>query len=231
MVAPGPQHYQAQVIEVTFCVQGVSGPPCGVPSFTGSTRPPSITPAVRNARMSCSGREPGCPGPPAQVGSRTGASTWPYTPTRPRFQPPPRRDATCGFPALRAPICFMPRLMGPILPGQLSVCRTHAIAVVQLQGVIQPRPTPLLPAEAPLSPSACQMAPDLLLHPIFDVAEALTRVPDCEVVHPAPQLRIDQAHHPLDRLRPVSAEHLLELPYQRRPLFQLRRVMRPHRSA
>ena len=61
---------------------------------------------------------------PAQVGSRTGAPTWPYTPTRPRFQPPPRRDATCGFPALRAPICFMPRLMGPILPGQLSVCRT-----------------------------------------------------------------------------------------------------------
>src|SRR5277367_4955702 len=75
------------------------------------------------------------------------------------------------------------------------------------------------------------MTPDLLLHPIFDVAEALTGVPDREVVHPPPQHWIDQAYHPLNRLRPVSAEHLLELPHQCRPLFELGRVMRPHRSA
>jgi hypothetical protein len=43
--------------------------------------------------------------------------------TMPRFQSPPRRNATCGFPALRAPICFMPRLMRPILLGQLSARR------------------------------------------------------------------------------------------------------------
>src|SRR5260370_41945750 len=42
--------------EVTFCVQGVSGPPCGVPSFTGLTKPFSITPDLRNARMSLSAR-------------------------------------------------------------------------------------------------------------------------------------------------------------------------------
>src|SRR5713101_4787742 len=31
--------------------------------------------------------------------------------------------ATCGFPALRAPICFTPKLMGPILLGRLSARR------------------------------------------------------------------------------------------------------------
>ena len=44
----------------------------------------------------------------------------------PRFQPPPRRNAACGFPALRAPICFASRLMGPITLGQLSArCVAH----------------------------------------------------------------------------------------------------------
>ena len=40
--------------------------------------------------------------------------------TMPRLLSPPRRHAACGFPALRAPICFVPRLMGPILLGRLS---------------------------------------------------------------------------------------------------------------
>ena len=35
---------------------GESGPPCGVPSSTGRTKPSSITPALRNARMSLSTR-------------------------------------------------------------------------------------------------------------------------------------------------------------------------------
>src|SRR5205823_10699 len=78
-----------------------------------------------------------------------------------------------------------------------------------------------------------QMAPDLLLDPIFDVGEALARVPHREVVDPPPQHWIDQAYHLLNRLRPVSAKYLLELPQQRRPLFELGRViiMRPHHSA
>src|SRR5215469_7266095 len=74
-----------------------------------------------------------------------------------------------------------------------------------------------------------QMTPDLLLHPVFDEAEALAGMPHREVVHPPPEHRIDQVYHPLDRLRPVSAEHLFELPHQCRPLLQLRRVMRPPR--
>src|SRR5580704_17899498 len=76
-----------------------------------------------------------------------------------------------------------------------------------------------------------QMAPDLLLHPVFDEAEALAGMPHREVVHPAPEHRIDQVYQPFNRLRPVSAEHLFERPHQRRPLFELGRVMRPHRSA
>jgi hypothetical protein len=42
---------------------------------------------------------------------------------RSTFPAPSTSHATCGFPALRAPICFMPRLMGPIMPGRLSARR------------------------------------------------------------------------------------------------------------
>src|SRR5262252_9981083 len=95
---------------------------------------------------------------------------------------------------------------------------SHSIAVEQPEGVVQPRPIPPLPAEALSFPSMRQMAPDLLLYPIFDVAEALTGMSSGEVVHPPPKHRIDQAYHPVNRLRPVSAKHLLELPQKRRPL-------------
>src|SRR5208283_5588157 len=52
--------------------------------------------------------------------------------------------AACRFPALRAPICFMPRLMGPILLGQLSASVFHPIAAnqprVSLLRRSQPKP-------------------------------------------------------------------------------------------
>src|SRR5450759_2130363 len=41
--------------------------------------------------------------------------------TMPRFQPPPRRTQHADFLALRSPVCFASRLMGPFLPGRLSV--------------------------------------------------------------------------------------------------------------
>src|SRR5215475_15610564 len=151
---------------------------------------------------------------------------------RATFPVPATSHAACGFPALRAPICFIPRLMGPIPLGQLSVSvASHSIAVVQPESVVQPRPIPPLPAEALSFPSMRQMAPDLLLNPIFDVAEALTGVSNREVVHPTPEHRIDQAYHPVNRLRPVSAKHLFELAQKRRSLFELGRIMRPHHSA
>src|SRR5208283_381288 len=108
---------------------------------------------------------------------------------------------------------------------------SHPIAVEQLQRVVQPRPTPPLPTEALLFPGVRHVAPDLFLNPVFDVAEALAGVPDREVVHPPPKHRIDQADDPVNRLRPVSAEHVLDLPQKRRSLFELWRILRPHRSA
>jgi len=42
---------------------------------------------------------------------------------RATFPAPATSNAACGFPALRSPICFRSRLIGPILPGRLSACR------------------------------------------------------------------------------------------------------------
>jgi hypothetical protein len=42
---------------------------------------------------------------------------------RATFPAPSTSNAACGFPALRSPICFTSRLIGPILPGRLSACR------------------------------------------------------------------------------------------------------------
>jgi len=36
------------------------------------------------------------------------------------FPTPATSNAACGFPALRFPVCFMPRVMGPIALGALS---------------------------------------------------------------------------------------------------------------
>src|SRR6202166_5475305 len=42
---------------------------------------------------------------------------------RATFPVPSTSHAPCGFPALRAPICFTPTLMGPILLGRHSARR------------------------------------------------------------------------------------------------------------
>src|SRR5437660_241088 len=47
-----PIHDGPLKAEVTFCVQGVIGPPCGVPSPLASNSPPLSTPALRYPRMS-----------------------------------------------------------------------------------------------------------------------------------------------------------------------------------
>src|SRR5271168_3993660 len=39
---------------------------------------------------------------------------------RATFPAPASSNAACGFPALRSPVCFASRIMGPILPEQLS---------------------------------------------------------------------------------------------------------------
>src|SRR5271157_805536 len=93
-------------------------------------------------------------------------------------------NAACGFPALRSPVCFASRLMGPILPEPLSARVVQRVAVEEAQLVVHPLPIPPLPIEAPTIPSALHMAPDLLFHPVFDEAEALAGMSDREVIHP-----------------------------------------------
>src|SRR5450631_2478597 len=61
---------------------------------------------------------------------------------------PSTSHATCGFPALCAPICFTPKLMGPILLGDFRPVASHSIGVKQPSSVVQPPPIPSLPAEA-----------------------------------------------------------------------------------
>ena len=39
---------------------------------------------------------------------------------RATFPAPATSNAACGFPALRSPVCFTSRVMGPIVLGQLS---------------------------------------------------------------------------------------------------------------
>ena len=67
--------------------------------------------------------------PPAQVGSRAGAHTvgaggnpiafaMDRSPaTMVTFPAPATSNAACGFPALRFPVCFLPRVVRPIVPG------------------------------------------------------------------------------------------------------------------
>ena len=43
-------------LKVIYCVGGVSGPPCGVPSFRPWITPPTITPASRYRRSKCRSR-------------------------------------------------------------------------------------------------------------------------------------------------------------------------------
>src|SRR4029077_802996 len=138
----------------------------------------------------------GCsfPRSPLSVGSRNGAPAG--LSTVPRFQSPPRRTQHADFPHCALPLASRQGLWDLSGWGRFRSVVSHSIAVEQPESVVQPRPIPPLPAEAFSFPSLRQLAPDLLLHPIFDVAEALTGVSNREVVHPAPEHRIDQAYYP-----------------------------------
>src|SRR5271166_312453 len=48
-------------------------------------------------------------------------------------------------------------------------------------------------------------------HPVFHEAEALAGVSHRKLAHPTAQHRVDQLHDPINRLRLVAAEHILEL--------------------
>jgi hypothetical protein len=66
------------------------------------------------------------------------------------------------------------------------------------------------------------MAPDLLFHPVFNEAEALAGISHRKVGYPTAKHRIDQINDPIQRLRLVAAEYILELSQQRRSFLELR---------
>ena len=88
---------------------------------------------------------------------------------------------------------------------------TNLIAVEQLQVLVQGVPTPPLPAKAAPIPGSPHVTPDLLFYPVLDEAKALAGVSLGEVIHPAPQHRVDQLHDPINRLGLESPKHILEL--------------------
>jgi hypothetical protein len=131
---------------------------------------------------------------------------------RATFPIPATSNAACGFPTLRSPACFTSRLWdlscwGDFQPPNLA-------AAEQLQGFVQPLPTPPRPTEALSLPSPHQIAPDLLFHPVLNVAKAFAGVPNREVIHPIHGLGL------------VAVEHVFELPQQRRSFLELRRKLR-----
>lgn len=66
-----------------------------------------------------------------------------------------------------------------------------------------------------------------LLHPLTNVAEAVSGVTYREVIHPSPENRVDQPDHPLQRLGSESPEDVLQRAEQSGPLLQFGRVIRP----
>ena len=69
--------------------------------------------------------------------------------------------------------------MGPIEPAALSgPIISNSIIVKQCQSLIQPGPTPSVPAETTAFSRTHQMTSDLFLHPVFDISKAFAGVSD-----------------------------------------------------
>ena len=83
----------------------------------------------------------------------------------PRFQPPPHRTQHADFPHYAPPFASLQGLWDLSYWSNFRSGVSYSIAVEQPESVVQPRPTPLLPAEALSFPSMRQMAPDLSSRP------------------------------------------------------------------
>jgi hypothetical protein len=79
--------------------------------------------------------------------------------------------------------------MRPIAPGALSASRSaNPVIPEEPEFIVEPTPTPPLPAETLPVSGPHEMPPHLLLHPVFDKAKASTGVADGKIVHPAAHL-------------------------------------------
>jgi hypothetical protein len=99
------------------------------------------------------------------------------------------RNAVCEALRARGPASTHAGVWRPHMLGALSARRhdgtTDTIAVEQRGFLMQPAPTPPLPAKAPSITEAPHAAPDRLLDPVFDEAEALAGISSSEVIHSA----------------------------------------------
>src|SRR4051794_27795199 len=91
----------------------------------------------------------------------------------------------CGFPALRAPAHFTPRVIGPIRLERLpsSLIRTSVLRE-ESQGSVKPFPAPSFPAEALTVTCPGQVSPNPRLYPVSDIGETQSRVAYRKVRHP-----------------------------------------------
>src|SRR5262245_15707729 len=181
----------------------------------GETSPRKSTPrTVKLDRLRArSVLRPFPPSPPP-VGSRAGAPAvgggFPVPlfrlrngftiPPWPRFQPPPRQTQRADFPHCAFLLASHQGLGDLSGWERCQAWALHPVFFEQAHMLVEPLPTPPLPAEAPPFPCTHQMTPDFLFHPIFDKTKAPTGIADSKVPHPAAQDRVDQRHHPLDRL-------------------------------
>src|SRR5262249_59281237 len=129
-------------------------------------------------------------------------------------RPPPRQTRRAGLPPRAFLSASCQGLWDLSCRGRFQpwLVPTDPVAVEQPEPLVQPPPTPPPPTEAPALPGAHQMPPHLLLHPVADEREAAARVADREVVHPAPEDRVDQLNHPAHRLRFEAPGDLPALP-------------------
>src|SRR2546426_10995356 len=100
-----------------------------------------------------------------------------------------------GVPISGTGLSWSLRVMGyeTYRPGALSGTHQvpHSVICEQPERGVEPCRTPPLPAKAPTIPRPHQMASNSPLDPQPHEGEAPARVPNPEVVDPAPQLRID----------------------------------------
>jgi hypothetical protein len=82
---------------------------------------------------------------------------WVHSSTMVTFPVPASSNRAGGFPALGFPVCFAPRVMRPIVPGALSALSGEPGN--QPEFVIEPAPTPPLPAEAVSVSGAHEQSP------------------------------------------------------------------------
>src|SRR5262249_39348238 len=123
-----------------------------------------------------------CSPSPSQVGSGTSA-----VPEGP-FPVPATSNGACGFPALRFPVCFAPRVIRLSRGARFQswIRTTDPVCIEESEPTVQPGFTPLAPSETSLFPGAHQMSPHLLFDPVFHKREASAGMPDGKVIDPAP---------------------------------------------